>query len=178
MSKGFSHESQNANTVEWYTPPSLFEAMGVQFDLDPCHPVEPLDWVPAKRTFNIYDDGLLQRWQGNVFCNPPYGRETQAWLEKMAAHGEGIALVFARTDCKWFHKAMETCTGILFLKGRVAFVPSDDRPTGGSGAGSVLIAWGLDNASVLHRMAPEHGWYADNPERTKYRGEQQLEMDL
>jgi hypothetical protein len=26
------------SSVEWYTPPEIFEALGLTFDLDPCAP--------------------------------------------------------------------------------------------------------------------------------------------
>jgi hypothetical protein len=43
-------------------------------------------------------------------------------LEKMHYHRQGVALVFARTDCKWFHDYVAKADAILFLKGRVKFV--------------------------------------------------------
>jgi hypothetical protein len=32
----------------------------------------------------------------------PYGKLATAWLDRLAAHGNGIALVFARTETKMF----------------------------------------------------------------------------
>ena len=58
MKTGFSHESQKAQTVEWYTPPWLFTAMGLTFDLDPCSPPGGLPWIPAARVFTEADNGL------------------------------------------------------------------------------------------------------------------------
>jgi len=38
-----------SQTVEWYTPPSIFEALGLSFDLDPCSPgKEVVPWIPAR----------------------------------------------------------------------------------------------------------------------------------
>lgn len=37
---GFTHET--AGSPEWYTPPEIFAALGLTFDLDPCAPPYPL----------------------------------------------------------------------------------------------------------------------------------------
>lgn len=152
---GFSHELPNdGKTVEWYTPAWIFEALGLSFDLDPCTPVgRVLEWIPAAKRHTVEDDGLRQPWSGRVWCNPPYGRETSKWLDRMGQHGNGIALVFARCDCAWFHDAAATAEAILFFRGRIRFVSGDGQPSGTPGAGSILIAWGSDNAVALSRMA-------------------------
>ncbi|WP_223160903.1 phage N-6-adenine-methyltransferase [Salinicola aestuarinus] len=85
---------------EWLTPPSILEALG-SFDLDPCSPVER-PWDTASEHLTLHDDGLSAAWRGRVWLNPPYGRETGLWLEKLAEHGDGIALVFARTETEMF----------------------------------------------------------------------------
>jgi hypothetical protein len=71
----------------------------------------------------------------------------------MHKHRDGISLVFARTDCAWFHESVANADAILFLRGRVKFVDGLGV-TGGSGAGSgsMLIAWGDENVSALSRM--------------------------
>ena len=150
---GFTHESQKAASVEWYTPPEIFETLGVEFDLDVCAPKGGLPWIPAKTSFSIEDEGLSQKWTGNVWCNPPYGKETTKWLDKMSNHSNGIALVFARTDCKWFHKYAATSDAINFLEGRIKFVDGNGK-TGnrGAGCGSILIAWGDDNVKAISKV--------------------------
>ena len=151
--KGFTHDSANNKTTDWYTPSWIFESLGITFDLDPCQPENKIPWIPAKKHFHQAEDGLSKEWFGNVWMNPPYGKYTKDWLEKLNAHGEGIALVFSRTDCKWFHDICTKANSILFLKGRVKFVDGLGV-TGGSGAGcgSMLIAWGNENAKALKRL--------------------------
>lgn len=39
---------------EWYTPEWLFEALGVQFDLDPCSPGAPPSRVPAREDWRKF----------------------------------------------------------------------------------------------------------------------------
>lgn len=77
-------------TSEWYTPPGVFEALGVEFDLDPCAPPGGLPWIPAKRSLSFKDDGLRAPWEGRIWLNPPYGNHTVRWLARLADHGVGI----------------------------------------------------------------------------------------
>lgn len=150
---GFSHEDRGSANVDWYTPPWVFERLGLIFDLDPCQPVNPIPWIPACRRYTLADDGLTSPWHGRVWLNPPYGKHTHNWLRKMHTHRNGIALLFARTDCAWFHEVVANSDAILFLKGRVKFVDGLGV-TGGSGAGSgsMLVAWGDSNVDALKRM--------------------------
>jgi hypothetical protein len=48
------------------------------------------------------DDGLQKEWVGRVYLNPPYGKGMERWLEKLKHHGNGIALIFARTETQCF----------------------------------------------------------------------------
>jgi hypothetical protein len=151
--KGFTHDNANNKSVDWYTPAWVFEKLGLQFDLDPCSPAGGIPWIPATNHFSLADDGLSREWFGRVWLNPPYGKHTPAWLERMHEHRNGIALVFARTDCAWFHDYCAKSDGILFLRGRISFVDGLGV-TGGSGAGcgSMLVAWGKDNMDALREM--------------------------
>lgn len=88
-------------------------------------------------------DGLTRPWHGFVWCNPPYGPEVGAWLKKCAEHGSALALVFARTETRWFREyAWGRATGMLFLYGRLHFYKNGVRAKANSGAPSVLIAYG------------------------------------
>lgn len=150
---GFTHDNKDNKTVDWYTPPWVFERLGLQFDLDPCQPKEPIPWIPAAKHYWKEIDGLSQPWFGNVWLNPPYGDNTPDWLAKMHSYRNGIALVFARTDTKWFHEFCAKADAILFLKGRVSFVDGlGVTGKGGAGAGSMLIAWGGVNVQALEGM--------------------------
>lgn len=144
-----SYEKSAKSTDEWYTPPSIYSKLG-HFDLDPCAPVKPL-WKIADVNYNITDDGLLQEWFGRVWLNPPYSRPClERFIEKLADHGNGIALIFNRCDCKLFQDIIfRRADAILFLKGRVRFFTPDGQQSGTPGCGSVLIAFGDNNAEIL-----------------------------
>lgn len=161
MSTGFSHESSANKSVDWYTPKWVFDAIGLNFDLDPCQPVGGVQWIPAAKHYTIEDDGLLSPWTGRVWLNPPYGKHTKDWLAKMHSHRNGIALVFARTDCAWFHNYCAKADAILFLSGRIRFVDGlQITSSGGPGSGSMLIAWGSECVAALQRMG-ERGFFVD-----------------
>jgi len=152
--QGFTHDKKDNISVDWYTPRWIFDELNLDFDLDPAAPEGGVPWIPAKKFYTEKENGLVQDWTGRVWLNPPYGKHTGAWLEKMHYHRNGVALVFARTDCKWFHDYVAKADGILFLKGRVKFVDGLGK-TGGSGAGSgsMLVGWGEEQVLRLGKMS-------------------------
>lgn len=117
------HETCEGGSDEWYTPPEIFAALGLTFDLDPCSP-GPHHWVPARKVYTIADDGLSQPWRGLVFANMPFGgRFGQVpWLKKFFDHANGIALVRAYTSSSWWHDLMPRAHGILFPRGKTKFI--------------------------------------------------------
>lgn len=157
--RGFGHESQDKKvSVEWYTPAWVFDALGLTFDLDPCAPAGGVPWVPARFHYTKDDDGLVIPWFGTVWLNPPYGGLTEKFLAKMHLHRDGLALVFARTDTKWFHRYAAAADAILFIEKRIAFVDGDaSSEQSGTGAGSMLIAWGPKAVAAARRFHAERG---------------------
>jgi hypothetical protein len=94
-----SHHSANPQTDEWLTPPEILGALG-HFDVDPCSPaVRP--WPTADTHWTVEDDGLSAPWRGRVWCNPPYS-DVAPWMQRMAEHGCGTALIFARCETRWW----------------------------------------------------------------------------
>lgn len=155
--RGFSHEKNEVTASddarnEWYTPKYIFDAIGLEFDLDPCSPGEGKTFVPAKKHYTVVDDGLTSPWNGTVFVNPPYGKDTATWIEKLANYGDGIGLVFARTDVKWFQDHGAKADVVCFIKSRVRFYQggiTEDKQGGTPGAGSMLLAFGDKSAEAL-----------------------------
>jgi phage N-6-adenine-methyltransferase len=150
-----THESRACKSVEWYTPPWIFDALAIEFDLDPSSPHDmELPWLPAKKRFTVFDDGLSKDWAGRIWLNPPYSKWTQQWMRRMASHANGIALVFSRTDAIWFHEAAANADAMLFMRGRVEFVPGHENAHKRSraGAGTVMFAWGAECVNALERL--------------------------
>lgn len=154
-----SFERSEKTTVEWLTPPDLVKKLG-EFDLDPCTPINP-PFVHAKTNFTVIDDGLTKSWFGRVYMNPPYGKGMETWIEKLKNHGNGIVLIFARTETKcFFNHIWYNADAILFVKGRIKFYNIDGEQKGTPGAPSVFIAYGEDNALALKKSGIE-GRYLD-----------------
>ena len=147
------HQSPVMGTDEWLTPPEILAALG-QFDLDPCSPHESRrPWPTATAHFCKEDDGLAQEWHGRVWMNPPFGREAIKWMRKLAAHGNGIALIPARTETAMFFETVwGAADAVLFLQGRPHFHRVDgSRAAFNSGAPICLVAYGLANVAALER---------------------------
>lgn len=144
MSKGVGghHRGHRGKSDEWLTPPEIIASLG-PFDLDPCSPVDR-PWSTAAKHYTIEDDGLRCDWHGFVWLNPPYGPETGKWLKRLADHGSGIALIFARTDTEmFFREVWRRASSILFFEGRLHFYNvKGERAKANSGAPSVLVGYG------------------------------------
>ena len=115
-------------TNEWYTPRWLTEmardAMG-KIDLDPASCPEANLRIEATYIHCEEDDGLSTNWFGNVWLNPPFGRKTGLWVDKLCReyrHGDveqACLLVNAVPDRLWFRGLWGQ--PICFLYKRVRF---------------------------------------------------------
>lgn len=150
-----SHQSAAAATTVWLTPPHIIEALGgwESFDLDPCAAPAPQPWRTAVQMNTEADaHGLAIDWDGRVWLNPPYSTaEIQHWLRRLADHGLGTALIFARTETDSFRREIwERAHGLLFLHGRLHFhYPDGSRAKANGGAPSVLCAYGAEEMDRL-----------------------------
>jgi hypothetical protein len=142
------NEATVSGTDVWLTPRPILEALG-EFDLDPCSSLNR-PWDTAKHHYTIEDDGLAQEWFGRVWCNPPYGPGMAPFLRRMVEHGNGIVLIFARTETRaFFDYVWDKADALLFIKGRLRFHTPDGKTGGTAGSPSVLIAYGEENVKAL-----------------------------
>ena len=139
---------------EWLTPPDILDKLG-DFDLDPCAPVVR-PWPTAN--FHFTERGLEKDWFGRVWCNPPFGREAVKWLAKMRDHGNGIALIPARTETAMFYDTVwGHADAVLFIKGRPHFHYVDwTRAKFNSVAPICLVAYGSWNRMHLEESGLGH----------------------
>jgi hypothetical protein len=137
------HEPCVGVSDEWYTPPEIFQALGLEFDLDPCSP-GPGHWVPAHTFYTRVDDGLARPWFGRVFVNPPFGGRHGhlPWIERFLDHGNGIAIVRAYTSAGWFHDLALRAQTMLFPRGKTKFIRPDGTIGSQPGHGVVLLGMG------------------------------------
>ena len=88
----FSTPQTEMTSDDYYTPPEVFERLGVVFDVDVCAPPGGVPWIPAKTYLTQADDALVADWVGNVWLNPPFSNPTP-FVKKFVQHNHGIALV-------------------------------------------------------------------------------------
>jgi len=121
-----------SNKDDWETPKDLYAKLNIEFNfnLDPCCSKET-----AKCTsfYTIEDDGLSKNWEGNVFMNPPYGREIVNWIKKAKEESDKgatvVCLVPARTDTKWWHTYCMKSAEIRLLTRRLTFEGANNKAT-------------------------------------------------
>jgi len=142
--------NQDSGEKTWLTPPSIITALG-EFDLDPCCPPK-MPWRTAKEMVCRPNDGLAVDWNGKrVWCNPPYGKEAKAFVEKMVEHsGGGILLVFARTENRvWQDLIFPNAHSVMFVRGRVNFYNAGGSESGTAPTPSALVAFSEHDTDAL-----------------------------
>lgn len=111
---------------EWETPPEIFAPLHEEFHFTVDGAANPRNALLP----DFYDDALLHKWRGRVWCNPPYGREiplflAQGWNSVFLWETAEVVvfLLPARTDTRWFHEYCYQKKGVTirFLKGRIKF---------------------------------------------------------
>jgi hypothetical protein len=164
------HENSIGASDDWFTPPSIFSAIGLRFDLDPCSPGAG-HWVPSDKVYTVADNGLSKQWRGCVFVNPPFGGRNGhvPWLVKFIDHGNGIAIVRSYTSAAWWHDHMHRADALLWPRGKTKFIPSPslkaamEAKTGkrfrnAPGHGVVLIGMGDVCCAALARSGLGMVW--------------------
>jgi hypothetical protein len=147
--------ADDGGTQVWLTPLPLLRALG-PFDLDPCACSEPRPWPTAALHYVESEDGLTKPWNGFVWCNPPYSPSTLAgaFIDRMAQHGNGLLLIFARTETENWHRSIwGIADAVYFFEGRLAFhKPDGTLGDANAGAPSALIAYGAEAVRRMERL--------------------------
>lgn len=150
------HEKPWGDSREWFTPPELFDALGLRFALDPASPMSgPVPWVPADRFYSPRENGLTSEWSGCVWLNPPYGPPLVPFVQRLVHHGDGMLLVPARTETRWFQYAANGADTLTFLRDRLWFTRADGF-RGRASHASVLMAFGTVCSDALYDA--DLGW--------------------
>ena len=146
-----SFEKTKGNDT-WLTPQYIFESLECKFDLDPCH-IEKPPFKTANKWYTKNIDGLIQPWNGLVWCNPPYGKETEKWVKKCIEHNNCIMLIFNRMDTGYWHENIfKHASGIKIIRGRIKFLNAEGVPAKNSpGVGSVLVSFGHEAKEILRK---------------------------
>ena len=108
------------------TPKEFFDKLSgiFNFTLDACALPEN---AKCKDYYTPEDNGLSKPWRGEVWCNPPYGREISSWVKKAYEESQKeynsfvLMLLPARTDTRWWWEYVQGKATLFFIKGRVKF---------------------------------------------------------
>jgi phage N-6-adenine-methyltransferase len=115
----FPMPQQGNTSDDYWTPKWLFDALGVEFDIDVACPPGGASHTPCKAFYTQETDGLASPWVGNVWMNPPYSKATP-WVARFMEHRQGICLVpFARSA--WANKLWDDCDGVLMMPSTFKF---------------------------------------------------------
>jgi hypothetical protein len=155
------HVAQNSGENEWYTPPNFIESaravMGA-IDTDPASSEVANRTVKAKRFFTKEDDGLRQKWAGNVWMNPPYAQplmgqfaEAISYKYNAGEFTQGIVLVNNATETQWFQRMAGEAAAVCFPKTRVKFLDPDGKP-GAPLQGQAIIYFGPDPSAFVQEF--------------------------
>lgn len=135
---GKPHVAQNSGNNEWYTPePFILAAREVlgQIDLDPASSEIANKTVGAAQYYTQMDNGLVKKWTGKVWLNPPYAANLiKAFCSKLVAHfregevSEAVVLVNNGTETEWFDTLSSVAAAVVFPRSRVKFLDPDGLP--------------------------------------------------
>jgi len=132
---------------EWYTPEKYIElsreVMG-SIDLDPASCPEANKIVKADKFYTREEDGLLQPWYGNIFCNPPYASPiVDRFAEKVAdSFLQAILLTNNSTDSRWWQYSASRARAICFTLGRIDFVNANPNKKSSPVRGQTFMYFG------------------------------------
>ena len=162
------HVAYNSGENEWYTPSELIEAarfaMG-GIDLDPASSAIANQTVKATEYFDVQRNGLIQKWYGRVWMNPPYAAEligkfadkvVQSYSDREIE--QAIILVNNATETQWFQTLIGCASAIVFPRSRVRFL----TPNGSTGAplqGQAIVYIGEKKERFLEAFRA-FGWGA------------------
>lgn len=141
--------------ADWRTPPEIVARLSkfipLVVDLSARDPdecalpgMEPIGDIFNPDPDEVHEHGQLAQWG---WCNPPYGRGIERWLEQLhelSSRGlPSVAILPNATDTDWFHRlVLGLCPVVGLLRGRVSFLdPESLEPVRGNPMGSVLAVF-------------------------------------
>lgn len=131
-----NHQSENT----WFTPKAFIEALG-PFDMDPCTmSTRPFDAAFFKNVeYDRGEDGLVIPWCGDVWLNPPYGKEIHPFVDKFIDHRKGVMLIFARMGSVSIQKVVKAGAMLYCLRRRVKFIDKKGVSDTNAGTDSCFV---------------------------------------
>ncbi len=122
---------------DWTTPRAIFDRLQAEFRFDTDGASSPDNALLADAP------DIAMSWRGRrVFCNPPWSN-IAPFVELAATADLAVLLVPARTNAKWFHRALDLRATVRYFLGRPRF--GDGK--GSSPIDCVLLVFSQGRAS-------------------------------
>jgi len=139
---------------EWGTPGWIWGPLKDALDGFTLDPASGAELQPIARDAITKDDenhGLLARWYGDVWLNPPYGRvQNPKWAAKVRGEVQAgyphtvTALVSNGTSADWWQTVYARAEYLTFIDKRVKFHdsnPDTDKDRNSASFGSVIASF-------------------------------------
>lgn len=132
-------------TQNWATPPEFFAGLDADYGFTMDGACEPGNGLVSKAS--TADSPLP--WRGErVFCNPPWSN-IRPFVELAVSADLAVLLVPARTNARWFHRALELGARVEFFKPKIKFVGAPYT----SPVDCVLLVFGACSREEAERAA-------------------------
>lgn len=121
----------------WRTPRALFDVLDMKyrFNLDGAADAEN-GLVPEASTVEHPIP-----WEGRrVFCNPPWSN-IKPFVEQAPTAEVAVLLVPARTNARWFHRALDLGAKPMFFVGKPKFESQDGAAPFNSPVDCLFLVW-------------------------------------
>lgn len=133
MSKAIKHLANIKIQDNYGTPPSLYAQACQKYNIFPTLDVCATEQnAKCSKFITEKEDSLLFQWEETFFMNPPYSKVEKfmkkAYYQHLKHGVEGLCLIFAKTDTKFWHNFVENKAEVHFIKGRIKFY-KDGYPT-------------------------------------------------
>ena len=117
-----------SNKEDWETPQDFYDRLNAKYHFE-WDLAASDDNAKCSCYFTRDDNSLEQDWEGlsgNLFLNPPYGRELKLWVKKASETQLKrdqflVMLIPSRTDTSYWHDYIFNHAEIEFLRGRLKF---------------------------------------------------------
>lgn len=140
---------------DYGTPNDLYQKACKDYNIFPTLDVSATQF--NSKCPNFYtpeEDGLTKDWNRTFFCNPPYSRVAsfmkKAYYDSKTFQVEGMCLIFAKTDTKFWHSYIEGKAEVHFIKGRVKFLKDGFKTKNSAPYPSCFVIYRLDRSIELN----------------------------
>ena len=134
---------------DYYTPPQIFDRLGLVFDLDVAAPPNGAPFVPCKKYLTQAEDGLTSEWFGSVWMNPPFSNPTP-WVDRFIQHGKGVGLI-PSSNGRWLTRLWDSSV-VFRLLDPIKFYTAQGQMPAGIPVRCWLIAFGVKEIKALKKF--------------------------